>query len=1584
MAKKHTTTLAAKIVPAVCDASHCAATLSAWRAKKPLPSNPCLDPRSTIARARALAPSLGAALALRARSPQSLYQPKGAPLGLPRGDDSAPAPRAEPKPAPAPAEKPAKNPRRAPRDIVEARKAANAIARAAYDAPDRDNRDALSETQRADAAIIARLGTVAHVETRKQGDDAFGRPGPWEVSLRLSENSDEDMRSCGRAGRAAQRRMDAFGPRAKPWRSTHTGCDAWGAWPWGSGKEPPRYGGQYPPSISKSVAIRDDLPELAAAVAAVVADSLRADGYSVTLDASSTLAAIPEGISPGLTSHPGGDSLATMAQTDHAAKVAARVAERTDGDEVEAGLDVRREAETAVRRKAVESAAEWILAQPARSVRDELTPAQLESLAGHMERDISPAMLQAAGMARDDVASPAAAFEDARASLEEKRAQERKLLPKRRALSGIVGQEPTADERAIVRELFDGTEVDLWWSEAGRSRVQLSLRVKSTGPEDVAALDYAMGQGAAAILRHLGPLVVVEGEGVSRFTLSPLLQRRARAQGERPYGYTTSREDERSAATSAVLTLSVDRVLPWLSYDAINAARQAIIGALHELGGSVRPGSYRPEDGPGRIGDEPLSEMVLRIADSTLSREGEEKLYEGQAQAVATLAATLLANDSNTAAQLWKATESGTIAAALKYPILREAKRAGFEVFARDAALSTEAAEAMLRRAQGDLLAELRERFAQPDARAAEPSAELPTVIRETTSHPLARAQLAVAYRPAKGVLIWGKGTFAAKEILRALGLRIVDGMIPGEKYVWVDARRASPGVIPWEYQRAVKRLARDGFKLHLEYPAGALWETEEAYEGRKNAVVPMAPVVVRYTPMKQGAGVYYVDGDPEARRAAWSAVLKPAGFTFHGKPSECRYSGSCPACALGLEMRAWTRDPTIAGKLRSSMDADAAAAYDRGVSALAASSAVDAELSCPLPPGINLYGYQRAGVAYALKAPNVMIADDMGLGKTPQSIVALNCDPEIKRVVVIVPASLRLNWTKEIPRFSSRPASVVRLRPSPAARKNETAADALERGRARNREEVTKAPPPGGILWVVASYEDTLSQHSAAVLREAAFDAIVLDEAQAIKNAAAKRTEAVTVLWDRARLRRMILTGTPIENNLAELYTLVSLLDSKTYPRGGEFPKRYKYRSSERAKLENELRQRYMIRRLKKDVLLDLPEKRWSLVYLDESDEGIQNARERWGAFLKKYDLDEKGESSEEAKQARADRAAQLAVAEAIGDRHRVQELATQVVGGEGVPFEELARERSWLGVDKVAVAIEHIKSVLESQPASERALVVWCHHNEVAQSLAAGISAAGYRCAYSNGTVDAETRARGVADFQAGALDVLVCTIRAMGTGHTLVRANHAVFVELDWTPAKIAQAEDRIYRIGQKRGVLIEYLIAEGTMDARMLELLQEKELLIESTLDNKADATGGADMTDKLPSVARSGTRDEDADAERAERDWSASTRSIKRAISTRLDKIFAYTAEEKRILHTAINTIASVCDGAHEKDDCGFSGSDVAVGWQLAQYPAERWNDRAATLAHRLAIKYQGQLGGVPEIPRQSQRAESTEPAPSAD
>jgi SWI/SNF-related matrix-associated actin-dependent regulator 1 of chromatin subfamily A len=540
----------------------------------------------------------------------------------------------------------------------------------------------------------------------------------------------------------------------------------------------------------------------------------------------------------------------------------------------------------------------------------------------------------------------------------------------------------------------------------------------------------------------------------------------------------------------------------------------------------------------------------------------------------------------------------------------------------------------------------------------------------------------------------------------------------------------------------------------------------------------------------------------------------------------------------------------------------------------LAASKATDAAVEIPRPEGLEYLGYQKAGIAFAASREGTLLADEMGLGKTIQAIGVINADKGIKSVLIVCPASLKLNWGRELRKWLTRPMTIQSV--------------------------------GAGIGWgkadiTIINYE-MLSKHAAKVTGTE-FDLAVIDESHRIKNPKAQCTKVFQTI---KAAKRIAMTGTPILNRPIELWTSLIWLDpAKWNKRSGYFQKRYcgafmgewgwvNDGATHLDELQEVLRTSCMVRRLKKDVLSELPPK-------------VAKAElAKWNEFEARI---------AEAEQALAAAKNDEAYAEAIKALKEAQ----------GVAFEEMSAVRHATAIAKVPFVVDFVTELLED---SDEKIVVFAHHRDVVDALINGLAQFG-PVKLVGGMSEADKQAS-VDRFQKDpSCRVFVGNIQAAGVGITLTASSHVVFAELDWTPARISQAEDRCHRIGQFDSVLVQHLVLEESLDSYMAEMLLDKQAIADKALDKEGKKP-------ELGQVAASEI-----------------------TVSAVPQPEGAMSKEQIAAAHHAMRILAGVCDGARALDDRGFNKVDTDFGKKLAM---QNWlSQKQATWAAKLANKYKRQL-----------------------
>ncbi|CAN5554325.1 hypothetical protein BH09MYX1_BH09MYX1_40550 [soil metagenome] len=479
---------------------------------------------------------------------------------------------------------------------------------------------------------------------------------------------------------------------------------------------------------------------------------------------------------------------------------------------------------------------------------------------------------------------------------------------------------------------------------------------------------------------------------------------------------------------------------------------------------------------------------------------------------------------------------------------------------------------------------------------------------------------------------------------------------------------------------------------------------------------------------------------------------------------------------------------PAFADLLSSREQLDAIPAFWSRLSRVDAARASDPKL----PRGFSkiLRTYQAEGFRWmsrlAAWGAGACLADEMGLGKTVQTLALLVARRQRGPALVIAPTSVGPNWIHEAARFAPS------LNPI------------LHRG--ANRAAALATLGPGDL--VVTSYD--LLACDVESLAAISFSTVVLDEAQAIKNGATTRARAARSLQAEFRLA---LTGTPVENRLAELYSLMEFLNPGFFGSETDFRSRYvvpieRDRNPVASAALARLIRPFLLRRKKSEVLSELPA-RTEVTRPIERPLAERNMYEA----ARQLALSGLGDDDEDAR------------FQILAEIMRLRRLACHP---------KLYDETSTVSSSKLEA---FLTLVTELREAGHRALVFSQFTGHLALVREA-LRANGVPYLYLDGKTPVTERTRRGAAFQAGEGDLFLISLKAGGTGLNLTAADTVIHLDPWWNPAVEDQATDRAHRIGQTRPVTVIRLIAQGTIEEAVLALHADKREIAESILEGSA--------------------------------------------------------------------------------------------------------------------------------------------------
>jgi hypothetical protein len=452
-----------------------------------------------------------------------------------------------------------------------------------------------------------------------------------------------------------------------------------------------------------------------------------------------------------------------------------------------------------------------------------------------------------------------------------------------------------------------------------------------------------------------------------------------------------------------------------------------------------------------------------------------------------------------------------------------------------------------------------------------------------------------------------------------------------------------------------------------------------------------------------------------------------------------------------------------------------------------------------------TLRPYQENGLTWLSQMTDmrfgVCLADDMGLGKTIQVIAQLlsNAERDVwngKPTLLVCPTSVLGNWERELKKFGPS-LSVHRYH---------------GRHREQTLKDVLKAKK--GHHVVLTTY--VIARMDAEILGDAGWSHMIIDEAQNIKNPVAQQARAIRSIQAD---RRIALTGTPVENRLTELWSILEFCNPGLLGKLPDFRRRFSVpieRFGDKTAQETlrRLVSPFILRRLKSDpnVIQDLPEKQEYKVYCTLTREQASLYQAAVDAALSKIEE-----------------------ATGVARRGNILALLTRLKQICNHPAQYLHEEEPKLNArsGKLTRMVEMLEEVIAE---GDRSLV-FTQYKEMGDLLSAVMeSEFGFKPPFIHGGVPAEHRDRIVQDFQndPDAAPVLLLSLKAGGTGLNLTRATHVFHFDRWWNPAVEDQATDRAFRVGQTRNVQVHKLVVSGTVEEKIDEILESKRALADSVV------------------------------------------------------------------------------------------------------------------------------------------------------
>lgn len=441
-----------------------------------------------------------------------------------------------------------------------------------------------------------------------------------------------------------------------------------------------------------------------------------------------------------------------------------------------------------------------------------------------------------------------------------------------------------------------------------------------------------------------------------------------------------------------------------------------------------------------------------------------------------------------------------------------------------------------------------------------------------------------------------------------------------------------------------------------------------------------------------------------------------------------------------------------------------------------------------------DLRDYQQDGYLWMNRMTDwgagVCLADDMGLGKTVQTIAFLLKTQTGGAALVAAPASVVLNWRRELERFAPS-LNVIVLNSAP------------------DRQAAIKETGKGDVMLTTYGLFVTEAEH----LLQKEWNTVCLDEAHVIKNRETKTSQAVMQLKAK---NRIILTGTPVQNHLGELWNLYQFINPGLLGSYDQFSQKYivpieQQDNKERSKQLKRIIQPFILRRTKQEVIEELPDKTEITMPVELSDDelAVYEVIRRRAKEL----LEEETTSSPSVN--------------TLAEITRLRQAACAA---------QLA-EKKWKGdCSKINVLLQLVAEITDGG----NSVLVFSQFTSFLSLVRKALEKVGQDYLYLDGAVTMKKREQMVQDFQHGRCPVFLISLKAGGLGLNLTGANYVIHLDPWWNPAIEQQATDRAYRIGQSQNVTVYHLISQHTIEEKILRLHETKRNLADAMLEGTSQS------------------------------------------------------------------------------------------------------------------------------------------------